>query len=147
MEGMTRMDSENIGLVQASLERILPHLDEVTGLFFQRLSELDPLLRFVSRGAWGGDAQVGALVPRVVMDLATMERASPTLDRLGERLSHAVIEQHYLTVGAALLWALEQTLCDLFTPAVRLAWMEAYTSVVARVQSVTTAHRSMGYVV
>jgi hemoglobin-like flavoprotein len=35
--------------------------------------------------------------------------------------------QHYETVGAALLWTLEQGLGEAFTPEVHDAWAEAYT--------------------
>ena len=35
-------------------------------------------------------------------------------------------EADYETVGAALLWTIEQGLGDSFTPAVREAWSEAY---------------------
>jgi hemoglobin-like flavoprotein len=37
-----------------------------------------------------------------------------------------VKNEHYQTVGAALLWTLEQGLGDAFTPDVRDAWATAY---------------------
>jgi hemoglobin-like flavoprotein len=40
--------------------------------------------------------------------------------------SYGVQEQHYGTVGACLLWTLEQGLGADFTPAVRDAWIAAY---------------------
>lgn len=38
-------------------------------------------------------------------------------------------DEHYETVGAALLWTLEKALGAAFTPEVRGAWMETYSLV------------------
>jgi hemoglobin-like flavoprotein len=41
-------------------------------------------------------------------------------------VTYGVRPEHYYTVGAALLWTLEQRLGAAFTPAVREAWVAAY---------------------
>jgi hemoglobin-like flavoprotein len=38
-----------------------------------------------------------------------------------------VTDAHYDTVGAALIWTLEQGLGDDFTPEVQAAWLDVYT--------------------
>ncbi len=41
-------------------------------------------------------------------------------------VGYGVAEAHYVSVGAALLWTLEQGLGEAFTPEVRDAWAAAY---------------------
>jgi nitric oxide dioxygenase len=49
------------------------------------------------------------------------------LEALGRRhVEYGVREEHYDTVGAALLWMLEQDLGPAYTPEVRGAWEAAY---------------------
>ena len=49
------------------------------------------------------------------------------MQALGRRhAGYGVREEHYATVGAALLWTLEQGLGDTFTTPVRDAWATAY---------------------
>ena len=49
------------------------------------------------------------------------------MQALGRRhAGYGVRPEHYDTVGAALLWTLEQGLGDAFTDDVRAAWAEAY---------------------
>jgi hemoglobin-like flavoprotein len=51
----------------------------------------------------------------------------PAVCALGERhAGYGVKDQHYGTVGEALLWTLEQGLGSAFTPPVRDAWTETY---------------------
>ena len=48
---------------------------------------------------------------------------------LGRRhAGYRVTAEHYQPVGQALIWTLEQGLGDAFTPAVKSAWLEAYTT-------------------
>lgn len=63
----------------------------------------------------------------VVKSLDRLEQIVPAVEALGRRhAGYGVREAHYASVGAALLWTLEQGLGDAFTPAVRNAWTEAY---------------------
>jgi hemoglobin-like flavoprotein len=49
------------------------------------------------------------------------------VEALGRRrVGYGVRDEHYTTVGLALLWTLEQGLGDAFTPEVRDAWSTAY---------------------
>jgi hemoglobin-like flavoprotein len=63
----------------------------------------------------------------VVKTLDRIEQLLPAVEALGRRhAGYGVRDSHYATVGAALLWTLEQGLGEAFTPAVREAWTEAY---------------------
>lgn len=37
-----------------------------------------------------------------------------------------MVEADYTVMGDTLMWALEQTLCDAFTPQVKRAWLKVY---------------------
>jgi hemoglobin-like flavoprotein len=50
-----------------------------------------------------------------------------------------VTEGHYDTVGAALLWTLEQGLGSSFTPEVRAAWASAYGLVAGAMKAAARA--------
>jgi hemoglobin-like flavoprotein len=52
----------------------------------------------------------------------------PAVKALGERhVGYGVQKADYATVGAALLWTLEQGLGEAFTPEVKAAWTVVYT--------------------
>lgn len=68
-----------------------------------------------------------AVMGHAVSGLSRLEGFLPTLRDLGRRhAGYGVTEAHYDTVGAALLWTLEQGLGSSFTPEVRTAWASAY---------------------
>jgi hemoglobin-like flavoprotein len=52
----------------------------------------------------------------------------PAIRALGARhAGYQVTDDHYATVGAALLWTLEKGLGPEFTPEVRAAWTTTYS--------------------
>ena len=70
-----------------------------------------------------------------VANLNRPEVVMPALQRLGERHAvYGVTDAHYATVGAALLWTLEQGLGEAFTAEVRLAWEAVYRLVAETMQ-------------
>jgi hemoglobin-like flavoprotein len=63
----------------------------------------------------------------VVDGLNDLESILPAIRDLGRRhAGYRVDPRHYQTVGAALLWTLEQGLGDDFTDEARHAWAAAY---------------------
>ena len=63
------------------------------------------------------------------------------VEALGRRhAGYNVRDEHYATVGAALLWTLEQGLGDAFTPEVRDAWSAVYGWLAYRMQSAAAQH-------
>ncbi|NQD97176.1 hypothetical protein HP532_31420, partial [Pseudomonas sp. CrR25] len=55
--------------------------------------------------------------------LSELEVLLPVLQRLGERhTDHGVADEHYATVGGALLLTLRQGLADAFTEEAEEAW-------------------------
>jgi hemoglobin-like flavoprotein len=69
-----------------------------------------------------------AMLQMVVGGLRRPDELAPIVQRLGVRhRGYGVRDAHYATVGAALLWTLEQGLGARFTPEVQAAWTSAYT--------------------
>jgi hemoglobin-like flavoprotein len=68
------------------------------------------------------------MIALVVVNLRNIERVLPGVRALGKRhAGYSVQDEHYDTVGAALLWTLEKGLGKDFTDDVRDAWTAAYT--------------------
>jgi hemoglobin-like flavoprotein len=123
------MTPTQVGLIRESWAAVEPIADTAAGLFYGRLFELDPALeRLFRRTDMARQRRVlmGTLAV-VVKTLDRIEELLPAVEALGRRhAGYGVRESHYATVGAALLWTLEQGLGEAFTPAVREAWTEAY---------------------
>lgn len=95
---------------------------------YERLFTLDPSLRPLFRGEMKEQGRkVMAMISMAVNGLTRLEQLVPAVQALGRRhAGYGVRDEHYATVGAALLWTLEQGLGNSFTPAVREAWTAAY---------------------
>jgi hemoglobin-like flavoprotein len=123
------MTPEQVALVRALFARVLPIADAAAALFYDRLFALDPSLRPLFRGDLRaqGRALMGML--RVaVQGLDRLDQIVPAVQALGRRhAGYGVRDEHYATVGAALLWTLERGLGEAFTPATRAAWTAVYT--------------------
>jgi hemoglobin-like flavoprotein len=122
------MNTDTITLVRRSWARVVPIAPQAAALFYQNLFAADPALRplFKSDMTEQGHKltqMLGAAVGKLD-DLGTLV---PVLQALARRhVGYGVQEQHYTTVGAALLKTLEQGLGDDFTPPVREAWAAVY---------------------
>jgi len=122
------MTPEQIRLVQDSFAKVVPIKEQAAALFYGRLFEIDP----DTRSMFSGDlkAQGNKLMTAIALVVRSLRDLGPILavvDDLGRRhRGYGVTERHYLTVGGALIWTLEQGLGDAFTPAVKDAWLAAY---------------------
>jgi hemoglobin-like flavoprotein len=68
------------------------------------------------------------MLATAVASLERLDQIVPAVRALGARhAGYGVTEEHYATVGAALLWTLERGLGSDFTPAVREAWTTTYS--------------------
>jgi hemoglobin-like flavoprotein len=119
---------QQIDLVQASWKQVVPVAETAAQMFYGRLFFLDPSLRTLFRGDLREQGQkVMAMISFTVNGLTRLDQLVPTVKALGRRhATYGVRPEHYYTVGAALLWTLEQGLGAAFTPAVREAWIAAY---------------------
>ena len=116
------------GLVQETFGLVAPIAPTAAALFYQRLFDLDPTLRPMFKGdiAEQGKKLMQALA-LAVKSLDRPEALTPVLQDLGRRHArYGVTDAHYDTVGAALIWTLEQGLGGRFTADVREAWVAVY---------------------
>jgi hemoglobin-like flavoprotein len=123
---MTPQDKE---LVQGTFKQVAPIADQAAELFYAKLFELDPSIKpmFTSDMTEQG-RKLMAMIGTAVNGLDNLEALVPAVQDLGKRhVNYGVKDEHYDTVGAALLWTLEQGLGDNFTPEVKTAWANVYT--------------------
>jgi nitric oxide dioxygenase len=122
------MTPQQVALVRQSFARVVPIREQAAALFYDRLFAIDES----TRPLFGGDmksqgAKLMAAIGAVVKSLDRIETMLDELRALARRHDrYGVREQHYASVGAALLWTLEQGLGADFTPDMREAWATAY---------------------
>jgi hemoglobin-like flavoprotein len=130
------MNSEQIGLVQSSFAQVALIADLAADLFYARLFELDPSLREMFKGDMAEQKRkLITMLTVAVNSLTRPETLLPAVQALGHRhAGYGVENRHYETVGAALLWTLEQGLGKAFTPEVKAAWVAVYTLLATTMQ-------------
>ena len=123
------MSPEQKTLVKETWPKVAPMADAATRLFYDRLFEIDATTRSLFRATNLTEQRrkiIQALTV-VVHGLDDLDALVPTLADLGRRhAQYGVTDGHYDTVGAALLWTLEQGLGSGWTPEVKAAWSAAY---------------------
>ena len=127
------MTPNQIQLLQSSWQQLRPIRETAADLFYGRLFELDPQLRTMFRGDLTEQGhRLTAMLDQVILKLHDFERLQPTLEALGERHEgYGVKEEHYGTVGAALLWTLGVGLGEDFSEEVESAWSKLYGAITA----------------
>jgi hemoglobin-like flavoprotein len=122
------MTPEQVSIVQESWKKLVPIAEQAAALFYGRLFELDPELKpmfktdLVSQGR-----KLTSMINTAVVNLHRVESIVPAVQALGRRpVGYGVKESNYDTVGAALLWTLEQGLGADFDDGAEAAWAEAY---------------------
>jgi hemoglobin-like flavoprotein len=122
------MKPEQIKLVQSSFTQVQPVADQVAAVFYKRLFELDPTVRpLFKRNLDEQGVKLMASLTIVVHSLQRPDNIVPMVKRMGSRhAGYGVRNEHYATVGAALLWSLKSCLGEAFTEEVEAAWTEAY---------------------
>ena len=122
------MTPEELSLVQRSWRQVLPVAHTVAEMFYARLFTLDPSVQPLFKNDMREQRRkLMAIIGATVSELARLDRIVPAVQDLGRRhAGYGVRDEHYATVGTALLWALEQGLGDAFTSEVKSAWTSAY---------------------
>jgi hemoglobin-like flavoprotein len=116
-------------LVRSTWAQVLPISDEAASLFYGRFFEIDPTTRplFASTDMAEQGRKLMQMIDVVVAGLDSLDRIAPAVEDLGRRhVDYGVRNEHYESVGAALLWTLDQDLGEEFTPETEEAWAETY---------------------
>lgn len=122
------MTPKQVELVQGSWKKVMPIADTAAALFYKRLFELDPALQGLFKSDMKEQGRkLTAMISVAVGGLTRLESIVPAVQDLGRRhVKYGVKDQHYETVGSALVWTLEKGLGDVFTPEVKEAWLTTY---------------------
>ena len=124
------MTPEQVSLVQESFKKVQPIAAQAADLFYGRLFEIAPHLRpLFPPDLKEQKHKLMAMLGTAVTNLHQLDKIVPAVQDLGRRhAGYRVTAEHYQPVGQALIWTLEQGLGDAFTPAVKAAWLETYTT-------------------
>jgi hemoglobin-like flavoprotein len=124
------MNPIQVTMVQQSFSKVAPIADDAAALFYGRLFEIAPEVRPLFRGDMKeqGRKLMGTLAV-VVKGLTNLDTILPAASALAKRhVAYGVKAEHYVPVGAALLWTLERGLASEWTTERAAAWAAAYTT-------------------
>ena len=127
-EAQSPVSGEHVQSVQESFAKVEPIAEDAAVMFYNRLFEMDPKLRPLFKEDMADQRKALMSTLKVaVKGLTNLPSIVPAVQELGVRhAGYGVKENDYDTVGAALLWTLEQGLGEDFTDAVKSAWSEVY---------------------
>lgn len=123
------MSPEQKALVQNSWQHVVPIADRAATLFYDRLFKMAPDIKRLFDGAdiTQQRRKLVQALAAVVGGLHHLDDLVPEIEALGRRHAHYGVQAtHFDSVGAALLWTLEQGLGAKWTSEVREAWTAAY---------------------
>lgn len=125
------MTPEQIKLVKDSWAKVVPISETAAELFYGKLFELDPGVRAMFKGDMKEQGRkLMAILNTAVNALDRLETIVPAVQDMGKRhVAYGVKDEHYDTVGEALIWTLGAGLKDAFTDETKEAWVTVYTLV------------------
>ncbi|MDH5474002.1 MAG: globin domain-containing protein [Gammaproteobacteria bacterium] len=126
------MTPENITLVKESWAKVAPISETAAELFYGKLFELDPSVKslFKTNDMKEQGRKLMAILNTAVNALDKLDTIVPAIQEMGKRhVDYGVKDEHYDTVGEALIWTLATGLKDDFTEDTKSAWIGVYTLV------------------
>jgi hemoglobin-like flavoprotein len=131
-----KLRPRQVTLVQASWRQTMPVKDTLAELFYGKLFSLAPDVRVLFKNDLKEQGRnLTAMMSVAIASLSQPERILTAVRQLGRRhAAYGVQPHHYTVVGTALLWALETTLGEAFTPEVESAWTDVYRLLASTMQ-------------
>ena len=122
------MTPEQVGLIKESWAQVLPISDKAAELFYGKLFELDPDIKTLFKGDMEEQGKkLMKMINTAVNGVDRLDEIAPAIQQLGARhIAYGVKDEHYDTVGAALLWTLGAGLGDDYTEDTKEAWATVY---------------------
>jgi nitric oxide dioxygenase len=122
------MTPEQAQIVVSTWKKVEPIAETAAGLFYGRLFELDPGLRpMFSADLTEQKKKLMLTLNFAVGSLNRPDTLLPAVRQLGKRhAGYGVKDEHFATVGAALLWTLEQGLGPDWNDEAAAAWAAVY---------------------
>ncbi len=122
------MTPQQVQLIKQSFAKVAPIAGQAADLFYGRLFEIAPQVRPLFKGDIKAQGQ--KLMSTIALAVGSLDRLSelvPVVQDLGRRhAGYGVKDEHYDSVGQALLWTLDKGLGPDFTPEVKEAWTAVY---------------------
>lgn len=125
------MDTTQITLIQESFAKVVPIKDAAAEIFYTDLFETAPEVKpyFAGTDMKDQGSKLMATLGVVVNGLRDLDKIVPVAQQLAvKHVDYGVKPEDYDSVGASLIRTLEKGLGDDFTPEVKGAWVEAYTT-------------------
>lgn len=123
------MTEKQISLVQTSWEKCIPIADTAAEIFYAKLFELDPELKpLFSSDMKEQGRKLMTMITTAVRGLKNLDGIVGAVRDMGKRhVGYGVKDEHYVTVGTALIYTLGQGLGDAFDAETEEAWVATYT--------------------
>lgn len=131
------MSPNTIALVQSTWQQVVPIRATAAELFYGRLFDLDPGVKPLFKGDMKAQGEkLMTMIDVAVRGLTDLDRLVPAVQTMGRRhVGYGVRDEHYATVGQALLWTLKQGLGPSWTDEVAAAWTAVYGVLASTMQS------------
>jgi hemoglobin-like flavoprotein len=116
-------------LVQHTWTLVVPIADTATAMFYDRLFAIDPGSKELFENTDLAEQRLKLLqvLSVAIAGLDDLGRLIPIVEDLGRRhAGYGVRDEHYDSVGAALLWTLQKGLGAAWTAETAAAWAEVY---------------------
>ena len=124
------MTNYNFELVKKSWSIIAKiDFEIVGGTFYIRLFQIAPELRslFKTNSMTEQSVKLGCMLSYIISKFDQLDDLLIEVKSLAERhTKYGVKEPHYIAVGSALLWTLEQGLGEYWNDELNIAWIEFY---------------------
>lgn len=122
------MKDRDILIIKTSWSYLITQSDEVGLLFYDKLFELDPTLKPMFHNDM--EKQIQKLMDMITFMVTRLQKLTDIendIDALALRhVKYGVRYEHYQIMGNALLWALQNSLGDLWDDDTKAAWTELY---------------------
>ena len=140
------LTKRDIEIVQSDWEKVEPVAETAARLLYDRLFVLDPSARSLFPADIADQRRkLVRMIGAAVYGLANPEILMPLVRFLGRKhVRFGVRDEHYDTVGAALLWTLKQELGPAFGPESEAAWSRVYAVLVEAMRSADDAEAGGG---
>jgi hemoglobin-like flavoprotein len=125
------MTPEQIKLIEESFEKVAERAQDAATVFYNRLFSMKPALRLLfPEDLTEQKKKLMTMLGVAIKSLQEPNALIPVLENLGRRHAlYGVRDEHYDTVGAALLLTLRDALGSAFTADVHAAWAKMYSFV------------------
>ena len=122
------MTDRNILIIKNTWSYVIIQSDLAGKMFYEKLFELAPALKPMFTSDTEQQAKkLMDMITFMVTNLQTMEEIQTQIEALAKRhATYGTRVEHYIPVGKALIWVLEQTLGELWDEETEKAWMDVY---------------------